>query len=293
MNTTQIKCFLALAETRNFTKAAAQLFISQPGLSRQIVSLERELNTLLFIRDNHNVRLTPAAAVLAQELEGFNTRVEEVIHKVQKVGQGYSGSLTLGMLGGQFVNEALTGKIMRFMSNNPSIDLIFKQGSFRDLREWLVSGEIDLAITLDFDIAGMDGAVVMDFFPDPPVFAVSRHTKIGKKKSVTVEDLAEETLIVISPEDSRAGYEHVQAFLKRNKLRFSDIRYAPNLPTVMMWIEAGLGAGIVNHSSNIVTNSSIRLLDEIVISAGNREMTCFAWMDRNYNPAIAIFTETK
>ncbi len=65
MNTTQIKCFLAVAETLNFTKAANQLFISQPGLSRQIVSLERELNTLLFIRDKHTVRLTPAAAVPA------------------------------------------------------------------------------------------------------------------------------------------------------------------------------------------------------------------------------------
>lgn len=39
MNTTQIKCFLAVTETLNFTKAAAQLFISQPGLSKQIVSL--------------------------------------------------------------------------------------------------------------------------------------------------------------------------------------------------------------------------------------------------------------
>ena len=42
MNTTQIKCFLALSETLNFTKAAARLYLSQPALSRQIATLEQE-----------------------------------------------------------------------------------------------------------------------------------------------------------------------------------------------------------------------------------------------------------
>ena len=290
MNTTQIKCFLAVAETLNFTKAANQLFISQPGLSRQIVSLERELNTLLFIRDNHNVRLTPAAAVLVSELQGFNTRLEEILHKVQKAGEGYSGTLTLGMLGGQFVSERLTGKIMHFMSTNPSIDLIFKQGSFRDLREWLVSGEIDIAITLNFDIQGADSVLISDYYPDTPVFAISRHTKTGRKRTISLKDLTEETLIVISPDDSRSGYELVHAFLNRQKLHFSDIRYAPNLATVMMWIEAGQGVGMINHSSNITSNSSIRLLDSIVIDQENRAATCFAWLEKNYNPAIPMFT---
>ena len=59
MNTTQIKCFLALAETLNYTRAAARLYLSQPGLSRQINSIEQELNTQLFIRNQRNVRLTP------------------------------------------------------------------------------------------------------------------------------------------------------------------------------------------------------------------------------------------
>ena len=68
MNTTQVKCFLALAETLNFTKAAARLYMSQPGLSRQISSLEQELNTQLFIRGQKGVSMTPAGALLAREL---------------------------------------------------------------------------------------------------------------------------------------------------------------------------------------------------------------------------------
>ena len=282
MNTTQIKCFMTLAETLNFTKAAAQLFISQPGLSRQIVSLERELNTLLFIRDRHNVRLTPAAAVLVKELAHFEDQLE--------IGQGYSGTLTLGLLGGQFVSEKLTTRVMEFMRANPHIDLIFRQGSFRDLRTWLNEGEIDIAVTLDFDVAAMEGVITSPFYEDSTVFAISKHTKTGRKRTIKMEDLADETLIIISPDDCRAGYELVHAFLKRNPLKYSDIRYAPNLATVMMWIEAGLGFGLVNHTSNIVASSSIRLLENIPLSAGNNANTCFVWKADNYNPAIPMFT---
>ena len=290
MNTTQIKCFLTLAETLNFTKAANQLFISQPGLSRQIVSLERELNTLLFIRDRHNVRLTPAAAVLVKELADLDSKMEEAVRKAKRIGQGYSGTLTLGLLGGQSVSEELTKRVMEFMQANPQIDLVFKQGSFHDLRNWVTSKEIDIAITLDFDVAALDGVITSPFYEDSPVFAISKHTKTGRKKTITLKDLAEETLIIISPDDCRAGYELVHAFLKRNSVKFSDIRYAPNLATVMMWIEAGQGFGLVNHTSNIVANSSIRLLENIRISANNDANTCFVWKADNYNPAIPMFT---
>ena len=292
MNTTQIRCFLAVAETLNFTKAASQLFISQPGLSRQIVSLERELNTLLFIRDKRTVRLTPAAAVLVKELENFENRLEEIIRKVQKVGQGYSGTLKIGSLGGQYIDETLADKFMNFMSDNPNIDLVFRQGSFKDLREWLISGDIDIAVTLNFDIMEMQDVVVNEYQKDSPVFAISKYTKVGRKRKITLEDLAEETLIMISPEDSRAGYELAQAFLKKQAVHFSDTRYAPNLATVMMWIEAGQGVSIINHTSNITTKSSIRLLDEIVIDPTDSASDCFAWKNNNYNPAIPLFVNT-
>ena len=289
MNTTQIKCFLAVTETLNFTKASKQLFISQPGLSRQIVSLERELNTLLFIRDKHTVRLTPAAAVLAEELRNFNSRLEEITRKVQKIGQGYSGRLVIGTLGGQFVDEPLTNRLMNFMDANPSIDLIIRQGSFRELREWIFDKEIDIAVTLNFDAAEMRDVVIMEYSKDTPVFAISRFSKIGRKRNISLKDLAEETMIVISPEDSRAGYEHMMAYIRREGLHFADIRYAPNLATTMIWIEAAQGIGVINHASNITAKSSIRLLDDIIIDPEHNASSCFVWKTDNYNPAIPLF----
>ena len=58
MNTTQLECFLAVAETLNFSKAAEMVNISQPAVSHQISSLEAELGVRLFLRTNKSVQLT-------------------------------------------------------------------------------------------------------------------------------------------------------------------------------------------------------------------------------------------
>ncbi len=68
MNFSQIKCFLAAAEYRSFTRAADRLYLSQPVLSRQIASMEDELGIELFIREKKSIRLTHAGEVFAEGL---------------------------------------------------------------------------------------------------------------------------------------------------------------------------------------------------------------------------------
>jgi len=288
MNTMQIKCFLAVTETLNFTKAASQLYMTQPGLSRYIVSLEKELNTLLFIRDQQKVRLTPAGAVLAQELSGFLDKMEEVIRKVRSAGQGYTGTLVIGTLGGQGSGDIYTDRVLDFMEHNPNIELVFKQGSFRDLRQWLQSGEIDMARTLEFDIRDMPNILYEKQDEDYPVLAISRRCSLGKKETIQLKDLMGETIISISPEDSRAGYELSRIFLKKSGISFSRVKYAPNLATEMMWIESAQGIGLINHNSSIIDNSSIRLIEEIRVDKGGAA-NVLAWFNTNLNPAIPLF----
>lgn len=288
MNTTQIKCFLALAQTLNFTKAAEQLYMSQPGLSRQIASMERDLNTLLFIRDQKSVRLTPAAALLAQELGAIETAYENLIARVQSVGMGYSGSLTLGVLEGQWVGDEFADFCCHFMDTYPNIDFHIQQGSFADLRKKLLSGEIDVAMTIQFDIADMEGIVTRQYNSDHAVFAVSRRLPLGQKETITFEDMLDGTFLLISPEDSRVGTELTLEHFRKVGRSPRRIRYAPNLSTMMLWIEAGLGVGVINHQSSIASNPSIRLITEVPLKEAS---ACVVWKKENLNPAIALFDQ--
>ena len=288
MNTTQIKCFLALSETLNFTKAAARLYLSQPALSRQISTLEQELNTLLLIRDSKNVRLTPAGTLLASELGGLYASLEDLIARTKTVGMGYSGSLTIGVLESQWMGGTYTRLCRDFIKRYPSIDFRLQQGSFGQLRQQLIDGRIDAAITLEFDIQDMSGVVWRVFEQDNAVFAASTSLPVCRKEVVKAEDLAGETLLLISQEDSRAGHDKLLEQLKRLGWVPDNIRIGPNFATITLWIEAGLGIGVVNHFSALTKNPSIRLLSEIPVGDAS---ACVVWRKNNLNPAIALFAE--
>lgn len=290
MNTMQVKCFLKVVETLNFTKAASKLYISQPGLSRQIVSLEKELDTKLFVRDKRNVKLTPAAVILAEQLKSFDENYERLVEKVKRAGKGYTGKLVIGSLSGQFLGEDFTEKYLEFSKKNKEVDVFMKQGTFSDLRKWLEEGQIDIALTLKFDIMEMENVVVLNFQEEPPCMAVSQKTPLGKKKYVTAEDLANETFITISPEDSPIGASTYELMKKGCGYKFADVKYAPNLATANMWIEAGLGVGLVNKNAVIVSQPSITILDCEYPLHKEEAYSCFVWKKDNYNPAIAIFT---
>ena len=290
MNTTQIKCFLALAETLNYTRAAARLYLSQPGLSRQINSIEQELNTQLFIRNQRNVRLTPAGALLAEKLRPMMENYEQVIDQVQTVGRGYTGVLDIGLLEGQRLDTEIVDLFYSFMQQYPNISLQICQGSFGDLRRQLHSGKLDIIFTIHFDV--MDEADVETYAhgdeTEKAYFAISKKLPIAQQECITPEELVKETMLIISPEDSRMGAEMTTEFFKSKGLMSFNTRYAPNLPTLALWIEAGLGFGIINGHTNVAANPSVRLIPEIPL---NEAYSCAAWLRGNENPALALFLE--
>lgn len=290
MNRMQIKCFLALAQTQNFTKAAEQLYISQPGLSHQIVSLERELNTQLFVRNQKMVRLTPAAKLLAKELPELDSAYEDLIQRVQAVGRGHSGLLTIGTLESQWLGGGFADLCCAFVQKYPNIDLRLRSGAFSDLRRWLNQGDVDVALTLQFDIADVSDLQWKSYDNDYARFAVSRRLPLGQKEVITIDDIMEETLLLISPDDSRAGAALSSEFIKNSGLAPKSIRYAPNLSTIMLWVEAGLGVGIINHHSNIASNPMVRLIEEVELTEAGAN-SCLAWQKNCMNPAVELFIQ--
>ena len=83
--------FLEVCQTMNFTKAASNLFVAQPSLSRQIQMLETELGVQLLVRSNRNVVLTDAGEVFKREFTKISGAIEVAIHKIQEAGTQKKG----------------------------------------------------------------------------------------------------------------------------------------------------------------------------------------------------------
>src|SRR2546421_3563529 len=92
----QLRYFVAVAETRHFTRAAAREHVAQPSLSQQIRALERELGADLFLRARGNITLTDAGEALLPLARRILADADTARHEVQELGQLRSGRIRLG-----------------------------------------------------------------------------------------------------------------------------------------------------------------------------------------------------
>ncbi|WP_405380112.1 LysR family transcriptional regulator [Maribacter sp. LLG6340-A2] len=112
--------FLAVAQELHFRKAAEKLFISQPGLSRQIKQMEEILETQLFERNKKKVALTPAGHYLKYEVAFIFNHLEKVERQLKLVGDGNSGELRIGFLGSA-MQDVIPSLLLKIKENYPRI----------------------------------------------------------------------------------------------------------------------------------------------------------------------------
>ena len=96
MELRHVRYFLAVAEHLNFSKAAQQLHIAQPPLSRQIRQLEDELGVDLFVRDRHRVQLTRAGRVFLDEGRKLVVQAGRATEAARHAQKGESGIIRIG-----------------------------------------------------------------------------------------------------------------------------------------------------------------------------------------------------
>jgi len=120
MDLRQMRYFLALAEERNFGRAAERLHMAQPPLTRQIRALEEELDTLLFIRTPKGVELTEAGQTLLDEVPNLLGLAQRARERTRLAGQGLTGRLEVGIFGSG-VLDVIPRILARFHADRPDV----------------------------------------------------------------------------------------------------------------------------------------------------------------------------
>src|SRR5260370_3342653 len=120
MELRHLRYFIAVAEKENMTRAAAQLHVSQPPLSRQIRDLEDELGVALFDHGAKAVRLTEAGKVFLAEARAVVQRASEAVQAVKAVASGQRGEIHVGYAPSLTV-ELLPRALGFFQEANPGV----------------------------------------------------------------------------------------------------------------------------------------------------------------------------
>lgn len=287
MNMTQMKYFIMAAKCQNFTKAADKLFITQPALSRQIAAMEMELNMQLFVRSNRSVKLTPPAVVLLEEFEKIYNDYNLAIAKASNSFAGMSGELNIGILEGAYVGDLFPDVLRHFAKFYPQVKVNLRNYSFNALIEKLYSNNLDMIITLKFDVDNRDKIQykVIEHTKDHVV--VHKDHRLANARYVKLSDFKDDTIIMVSSEDSEMSPKLILDACKNCGFT-PKVKFASSLQEEMLWVEAGVGVCILDTRNSLYKNSSVRFLDVDEISDPSLTL---AWNVDNYNPMKEIFKE--
>lgn len=189
--------FVTVADELNITRAAGKLHMSQPPLSAQIRSLEKELDTVLFIRGKRHLTLTESGQLLYRRAREILSLADKTRSEILSMGKGMRGTIAIGLVEGMAPDIA-AGWFEDFLAQHPNIRFRILDGSTDDLLEKLRSGIISLAvITSPYDQSLLHG------FPvgrEKISALMSKSHPLAAKESAEIDiaDLVGEKLIVPS-----------------------------------------------------------------------------------------------
>lgn len=287
MNMIQMKYFITAAKCLNFTKAADQLFITQPALSRQIAAIESELNMQLFVRNNRQVKLTPAAVVLLEEFEKIYHDYNLAIARAANSFAGVSGELNIGILEGAYVGDLFPGVLRHFAEFYPQVKINLRNYSFNALIERLYRNDLDLIITLLFDVKYRDKLQYEVIEHTRDFVVVHKDHRLAEAKYVKLSDFKDETILMVSPEDSEMSPKLIIDACKSCGFT-PKVKFASSLQEEMLWVEAGVGVCILDTRNSLYKNTSVRFLNVDQISDPSLTL---AWNVDHYNPMKEIFKD--
>lgn len=193
MEIRQLRYFLKVAETLNFSEASRALFITQSTLSQQINKLEQELGVLLFERNSHEVVLTEAGEQLRQYAVRAINSVNDCARHIEDLKNALTGELNIGVTFS--FNFIAHEAIMTFLKKFPGVKLNVSYKPMADLMQMLKRRELDVALAFKPSQSDEHIESRLLFTTNLAVIANESHS-VTRRQSVTLDELRAFSLIL-------------------------------------------------------------------------------------------------
>ncbi|QMV73313.1 LysR family transcriptional regulator [Comamonas piscis] len=260
MDLRHIRYFVAVATTRNFTRAAEQMHIAQPPFSRQIQQLEDELGVQLIQRNSRPVRLTEAGRLFYEQSLQVLQRVDQMKSAARQVGLNQRQSISIAYVASTLYG-GLPMLVRMFRKRYPDTDVhLVDMGSIQQIQE-LRSGRIDLGFgrirTNDTSVARTvlrEEKLVLAIAPGTPLAADTGRIRLP--------ELAGQRLIVY-PKDPRPSFaDHVLGLLHDQGIQPAEVHEVRELQAGLGLVAAEMGVCIVPAAARLRSDLVYRLIDD-------------------------------
>jgi DNA-binding transcriptional LysR family regulator len=246
MDLLQLRYFQAVARHQHVSRAAAELGVAQPSLSRTVARLETDLGVPLFDRQGRGVRLNRFGAAFARRVDAALAQLDDGRRELADAAELSQGSVTVAAE----TLRPLTGLLARYLAQYPGVRLSLHQSAAPDMPARLLTGETDLCLASQ-PLAG-PGLRTAELRTEEVLLAVPPGHRLAGRRRVRIPDLAAEPVVTTRP-----GY---WPRVLTDRL-FADAGLRPaiacegdELGTIRGLISAGLGVGLLPATARSTTD---------------------------------------
>ena len=229
-----MRYFLAVAEELHFRKAAERLFISQPGLSRQIKVLEEALGVVLFERHTRKVVLTKVGEYLKIEFSAQVKMLSHTLENAKMLQDGKQGALKIGYVGSA-MQEVIPNLLLNFEKKHPNILCSLKEIDNQQQLEALLSFSLDI------------GFVRLERVP----------------RALEIKPILKENFCLVLPKDheiDESNFKSLRQFKEASFILF-DAQYSASYHEKVMQIFDDCGFTPLNSHNTIHSSSIFKLVE--------------------------------
>lgn len=241
MELRHLRYFLTLAETLHFARAAEQLEISPPALTKQIQEIERYLGVQLFQRTKRSVRLSSAGEVFLEQARRTLQQAVRAEEAARRAGRGEIGRIDIGYIASAAYTGLLQTEIARFRLACPQVKLNLMEAPMEQLAQQVSNGGLDLAF-LRPPLACEADIRMVTLLADEFVAALPQHSPLAHYERLPAAALAKADFIL--PEQA-AGTIEVG---RRGRFVPRTVANPGGLVAVITLVSLGLGVAIVPAS---------------------------------------------
>lgn len=281
----QLNYFVQTARLLSITKAANTLFISHSALSKSISSLEEELGTELFIRDNRSLILTPSGKYLLEQGQYILHLLKNTCQQIRMIDNSCIGTISICMPP-LFENNLFS--IMRDIGlKYPNINFIFQNMEPLRVLNALTNHQADIGLAFSYQMPeDSEEFVSCNLFEDSFCAIVNASHPLAKKTVVSFADLKNEC--VIFPPKVGSIRTDMAILGKISQPEFGRSYHADNLEDVFFQLATNKGVSLLPKSTMAGRDLNCRLLP--VADAPEIFYICLVWLKNNSNPLLPCVT---
>lgn len=241
MNTVQIQCFLTVANTLNFARAAQQLHITQPAVTQQIHGLEKELGVQLFHRTTHSVQITQEGMLFLTDARQMAAISDRAKKRFARQPAEAIETLTIGCMHIQSLS-LLTGPLARMKREHPTFHPQIQMVPFQHIYRLLDEGSLD--VVAEFQNQAASAFAYKELTQSPMVCICAQGHPLADRQEISLEELEHQPLILPVPSQVPLSVRKQQEVLLGERMP-SELYFCDTVDAISVLTAAGYGVSVL------------------------------------------------